>query len=58
VIVLSGIGELADAEAVWILRRRWRELEDDPMIFALRNLVCGKMERDMECAAALFHTNI
>jgi DNA-binding transcriptional ArsR family regulator len=26
----------------------------DPMIFALCNLVCGKMERDAKCAAALF----
>ena len=26
----------------------------DPMIFALCKLVCGKMERDAQCAAALF----
>jgi len=30
----------------------------DPMIFALCNLVCGKMERDTLCAAALFHPEI
>ena len=30
----------------------------DPMIFALCNLVCGKMERDAKCAAALFHPEI
>jgi DNA-binding transcriptional ArsR family regulator len=30
----------------------------DPMIFALCNLVCGKMERDTKCAAALFHPDI
>jgi DNA-binding transcriptional ArsR family regulator len=30
----------------------------DPMIFALCNLVCGKMERDTRCAAALFHPEI
>jgi DNA-binding transcriptional ArsR family regulator len=30
----------------------------DPMIFALCNLVCGKMERDVQCAAALFHPDI
>jgi DNA-binding transcriptional ArsR family regulator len=30
----------------------------DPMIFALCNLVCGKMERDTKCAAALFHPEI
>jgi DNA-binding transcriptional ArsR family regulator len=30
----------------------------DPMIFALCNLVCGKMERDAQCAAALFHPEI
>ena len=28
----------------------------DPMIFALCNLVCGKIERDTKCAAALFHS--
>ena len=27
----------------------------DPMIFALCNLVCGKMKRDTKCAAAVFH---
>ena len=30
----------------------------DPMIFALCNLVCGKMKRDAQCAAALFHPEI
>jgi DNA-binding transcriptional ArsR family regulator len=30
----------------------------DPMIFALCNLVCGKMERDTMCAAAVFHPEI
>jgi DNA-binding transcriptional ArsR family regulator len=30
----------------------------DSMIFALCNLVCGKMERDVKCAAALFHPDI
>jgi DNA-binding transcriptional ArsR family regulator len=30
----------------------------DPMIFALCNLVCGKMERDVKCAAAVFHPEI
>ena len=30
----------------------------DPMIFALCNLVCGKMERDTKRAAALFHPEI
>ena len=30
----------------------------DPMIFALCNLVCGKMGRDAKCAAALFHPEI
>jgi DNA-binding transcriptional ArsR family regulator len=30
----------------------------DPMIFALCNLVCGKMQRDAKCAAALFHPEI
>ncbi len=30
----------------------------DPMVFALCNLVCGKMERDAKCAAALFHPDI
>ena len=30
----------------------------DPMIFSLCNLVCGKMERDTKCAAALFHPDI
>ena len=30
----------------------------DPMIFALCNLVCGKMERDTMCAAAVFHPDI
>jgi len=30
----------------------------DPMIFALCKLVCGKMERDVKCAAAVFHPEI
>jgi DNA-binding transcriptional ArsR family regulator len=30
----------------------------DPMIFALCNLVCGKMSRDAKCAAALFHPEV
>jgi DNA-binding transcriptional ArsR family regulator len=30
----------------------------DPMIFALCDLVCGKMARDTKCAAALFHPEI
>ena len=30
----------------------------DPMIFSLCNLVCGKMKRDTQCAAALFHPEI
>jgi DNA-binding transcriptional ArsR family regulator len=30
----------------------------DPMIFALCNLVCGKMERDAKCVAAIFHPEI
>ena len=30
----------------------------DPMIFSLCNLVCGKMERDVKCAAAIFHPEI
>ncbi len=30
----------------------------DPMIFSLCNLVCGKMERDAKCVAALFHPDI
>jgi DNA-binding transcriptional ArsR family regulator len=30
----------------------------DPMIFSLCNLVCGKMERDLKCAATLFHPEI
>jgi DNA-binding transcriptional ArsR family regulator len=30
----------------------------DPMIFALCNLVCGKMERDVKCAVAVFHPEI
>jgi hypothetical protein len=28
------------------------------VIFALCNLVCGKMRRDAKCAAALFHPEI
>ena len=30
----------------------------DPMIFSLCHLVCGKMERDVKCAVALFHPEI
>ena len=30
----------------------------DPMVFSLCNLVCGKMERDAKCAAALFAPEI
>ena len=30
----------------------------DPMIFALCNVVCGKMERDTKCAATVFHPKI
>ena len=30
----------------------------DPLIFSLCGLVCGKMERDAKCAAALFHPEI
>jgi DNA-binding transcriptional ArsR family regulator len=30
----------------------------DPMIFGLCDLVCGKMEHDAKCAAALFHLQI
>jgi DNA-binding transcriptional ArsR family regulator len=30
----------------------------DPMIFSLCNLVCGKMERDAKCVAALFNPEI
>jgi DNA-binding transcriptional ArsR family regulator len=30
----------------------------DPLIFSLCNLVCGKMERDAKCTAALFHPEI
>ena len=30
----------------------------DPMIFSLCNLVCGKIKRDTQCAAALFHPEI
>ena len=30
----------------------------DPMVFALCELVCGKMERDAKCAAALFAPDI
>ncbi|HEY5914706.1 MAG TPA: metalloregulator ArsR/SmtB family transcription factor [Verrucomicrobiae bacterium] len=30
----------------------------DPMVFALCELVCGKMERDAKCAAALFAPEI
>ena len=30
----------------------------DPMILALCNLVCGKMERDTKCAAAVFDPEI
>jgi len=30
----------------------------DSMLFSLCDRVCGKMERDAKCAAALFHPNI
>ena len=30
----------------------------DPMVFALCNLVCGKMQRDVKCAAAVFYPDI
>ncbi len=30
----------------------------DPMVFALCDLVCGKMERDAKCAVALFAPEI
>jgi ArsR family transcriptional regulator len=30
----------------------------DPMIFSLCSLVCGKMKRDTQSAAALFHPEI
>jgi len=30
----------------------------DPMVFALCELVCGKMERDAKCSAALFAPEI
>jgi DNA-binding transcriptional ArsR family regulator len=30
----------------------------DPMIFSLCNLVCGKMEKDSQAAAAVFHPEI
>ena len=30
----------------------------DPMIFSLCHLVCGKMRKDTECAAAVFHPEI
>ena len=30
----------------------------DPLVFSLCELVCGKMERDTKCAAALFHPEI
>ena len=30
----------------------------DPMVFSLCNLVCGKMQRDTQCAATLFHPEI
>jgi DNA-binding transcriptional ArsR family regulator len=30
----------------------------DPMIFSLCDLVCGKMARDVKCAAAVFHPEI
>jgi DNA-binding transcriptional ArsR family regulator len=35
----------------------WYEIAD-PIIFSLCNLVCGKMERDAQCVAALFHPEI
>jgi DNA-binding transcriptional ArsR family regulator len=30
----------------------------DPMVFSLCNLVCGKMRKDAQCAAAVFHPEI
>jgi DNA-binding transcriptional ArsR family regulator len=30
----------------------------DPMVFSLCNLVCGKMAKDAQCAAAIFHPEI
>jgi DNA-binding transcriptional ArsR family regulator len=30
----------------------------DPMVFSLCSLVCGKMKKDAECAAAIFHPEI
>ena len=30
----------------------------DPMIFALCDLVCGKMQRDVKCAVALFKPQV
>ncbi len=30
----------------------------DPLVFALCDLVCGKMERDAKCTVALFHPEI
>jgi DNA-binding transcriptional ArsR family regulator len=30
----------------------------DPTVFALCNLVCGKMKRDLKCAVAFFHPEI
>jgi DNA-binding transcriptional ArsR family regulator len=30
----------------------------DPMVLSLCNLVCGKMERDAQCAVALFQPEI
>jgi DNA-binding transcriptional ArsR family regulator len=30
----------------------------DPMVFSLCNLVCGKMKKDAQCAAAVFHPDI
>ena len=30
----------------------------DPLVFALCQLVCGKMAKDAKCAAAVFHPEI
>ena len=30
----------------------------DPMVFSLCDLVCGKMAKDAQCAAAVFHPEI
>jgi len=30
----------------------------DPLVFSLCDLVCGKIKKDAECAAAIFHPDI